>query len=159
MTPQPTITPSDLVFVEWIKTAAAVTADGVATQLPTNETLWSANGFIVVPTTVGGTPHDTIPVRRPVGQVECWGTVPGSDKLPWGIPNLLADQVRIATYDRLNFGRPLAIVKGSVTYPVAVVKAAQIMSEPRRIWSDVGDYAGFTFDLMLHWVQAGETIT
>jgi hypothetical protein len=156
--PAPTLVSSDLVFVEWITTIAGLTADGVATQLPADESTWAVNGFIVVPTTVGGSPHESIPVRRPVGQVECWATNAGSDRLPWGRANLLADQVRMGTYDRLNFNRPLQITRGTVTYPGAVAKRAQMMSEPRRVWSDVGDYAGFVFDLLLEWVQTGETI-
>lgn len=150
--------PTDLVAVTWISTIPGLVADGVATQLPADETTWAVNGFVVVPTTIGGTPHRNIPVRRPVVQVECWGTVPGSDKLPWGIPNQLAEQIRAGTYDRRTFGRALAIRAGSVTYPAASVKSATCLTEPRRIWSDVGDYAGFTFDLSLVWVAAGEVV-
>jgi hypothetical protein len=154
----PAYVPNDLVFVAWIKTITGLTADGVATQLPADDTGWSANGFVVVPTTVGGSPHQTAPLRRPVGQVECWANNPGSDKLPWGKANQLAEQIRHGTYDRTNFGRALAITNGPVAYPTASVKSAQIMTEPRRVWSDAGDYAGFVFDLALQWVQIGDVI-
>ncbi len=149
---------TDLVAVAWIRTISGLVADGVATQLPSDETTWAANGFVVVPTQVGGTPHSTIPLRRPVVQVECWGTVPGSDKLPWGIPSQLAEQIRFGTYDRTTFGRPLTITAGGVSYPGARVLSARMMTEPRRVWHDSGDYAGFTFDLMLQWVSAGEEV-
>lgn len=151
-------TPTDLVAVAWIASIPGLVADGVATQLPANETTWAANGFVVVPAQVGGTPHSTIPLRRPVVQVECWGTVPGSDKLPWGIPNQLAEQIRAGTYDRTTFGRLLNITAGSVTYPYARVKSAKMLTEPRRIWHDTGDYAGFQFDLALQWTAAGEEV-
>ena len=151
-------TPTDLVAVAWVKTIPGLVADGVATQLPADETTWASNGFVVVPATVGGTPHQNIPVRRPVCQVECWATVPGSDKLPWGMANALAEQIRAGTYDRTTFGRPLNIVAGGVTYPTARVISARCHTEPRRIWSDAGDYAGFTFDLGLQWVAAGEVV-
>jgi hypothetical protein len=150
--------PTDLVAVAWIASIPGLVADGVATQLPADETKWAANGFVVVPTQVGGTPHSSIPVRRPVCQVETWGTVPGSDRLPWGIPSQLAEQIRMGTYDRTTFGRALDIHAGSVAYPAAHVLAAQMMTEPRRIWSDIGDYCGFTFDILLHYVAAGEVI-
>lgn len=150
--------PTDLVAVAWIRSIPGLVADGVATQLPTDETTWAQNGFVVVPTSVGGTPHTTAPLRRPVCQVECWGTVPGSDKLPWGIPNQLAEQIRAGTYDRRNYGRLLEIAAGPVTYPPARVISARMLTEPRRIWSDVGDYAGFQFDLAFQWVQIGEVI-
>ncbi len=149
---------SDLVVVAWIKTISGLTADVVATQLPSDETKWAANGAIVVPVHVGGTPHSGMALRRPVVQVEAWGTVPGSDKIPWGIPSQLAEQVRTGTYDRTTFGRLLTITAGSVSYPLARVKSARMMTEPRRIWSDAGDYGGYQFDLALQWVSAGEEV-
>ena len=149
---------TDLVCVAWIKTIGGLTADVVATQLPSDETKWAANGAIVVPMQVGGTPHANMALRRPVVQVDCWGTVPGSDKLPWGIPSQLAEQVRAGTYDRTTFGRLLVITAGNVEYPLARVKSARMMTEPRRVWSDAGDFAGFSFDLALQWVSAGEEV-
>lgn len=150
--------PTDLVAVAWIASIPGLVADGVATQLPADETKWAANGFVVVPVSVGGSPHSSIPVRRLVVQLETWGTVPGSDRLPWGIPAQLMEQIRFGTYDRTTFGRPLAIRSGSVAYPAAHVLGARLMTEPRRIFSDVGDYAGYVADLMLHFVAAGEVI-
>ena len=150
--------PTDLVVCAWIRSIPGLVADGVATQLPTDETSWAANGFVVVPMQIGGTPHGTIPLRRPVVQVDCWGTVPGSDKLPWGIPNQLAEQIRAGTYDRTTFGRPLAISAGSVTYPYARVLSAKMLTEPRRVWHDAGDFAGFSFNLAFQWISAGEQV-
>lgn len=150
--------PTDLVAAAWIRTIPGLVADGVATQLPSDETTWAANGFVVIPTNVGGTPHSSIPLRRPVCQVETWATVPGSDKLPWGVANQLMEQIRAGTYDRTTFGRLLTITAGSVTFPPARVLSAQMMTEPRRIWSDTGDYAGYQADLALQWVAAGETV-
>ena len=148
----------DLVATAWIRTIPGLTADGVATQLPSDETSWAKNGFIVVPVTVGGTPHMYIPLRRPVVQVECWATVPGSDKLPWGIASQLAEQVRFGTYDRTSFSRLLTITSGPVTYPSARVLSAKCMTEPHRVWSDSGDYAGYSMDLMLQYVAFGEEV-
>lgn len=149
---------TDLVAVAWIRSIPGLVADGVATQLPPDETTWAENGFVVVPTQVGGSPHATMPLRRPVVQVETWGTVPGSDKLPWGIPSQLAEQIRFGTYDRASFSRLLTITAGGVTYPLARVLSAKMLTEPRRIWSDRGDYAGVMFNLMLQWIAAGEEI-
>jgi len=151
-------TPTDLVAQAWIRSIPGLVADGVAGQLPKDETTWAANGFVVVPATVGGTPHPNIPIRRPVCQVECWGTVPGSDKLPWAIPGQLAEQIRAGTYDRTTYGRRLDIKVGNVEYPAAFVRAATCLTEPRKIWSDAGDYAGFTLDLLLIWVATGEVV-
>jgi hypothetical protein len=149
---------TDLVAVAWIRSIEGLTADGVATQLPADETKWAANGFVVVPAHVGGTPHSNMALRRPVVQVDCWGTVPGSDKLPWGIPSQLAEQIRAGTYDRTTFGRLLTPTAGSVAYPVARVLSARMLTEPRRVWSDAGDYAGYSFNLALQYVSAGEEV-
>jgi hypothetical protein len=151
-------TTTDLVAVAWLRSIPGLVADGVATQLPADETTWAANGFVVVPTQVGGTPHSTIPLHRPVVQVECWGTVPGSDKLPWGIPDQLAAQIFAGTQDRTTFGRLLTITAGGVSYPYARVKSARMLTEPRRIWHDSGDYAGKMFNLEFQWTAAGEEI-
>jgi hypothetical protein len=151
-------TPTDLVYVFWIKTIAGFTADGVGTALPPDDTTWAANGYVVVPTTVGGTPHSTIPLRRPVAQVECRAVIPGSGLPPWGKAADLAEQIRFATYDRRNFGRSLPITLNGAVYPDAKVLSAKILTEPRRIYADAADYAGYQFDLALQWVQAGEVV-
>ena len=149
---------TDLVAVAWIASVPGLTASGVATQLPADETKWAAGGFIVVPATVGGSPSPNNPIHKPVCQVEFWATVAGSDKLPWGMASQLAQQVQAACWDRTTFGRPLAITAGGVAYPPARVLSAVCRTEPRRIWSDAGDYAGFSMDLGLTWVAAGEEV-
>ena len=147
---------SELVAVAWVGSIESLTASGVGTQLPADETTWAAGGYVVVPVTVGGTPHPVIPLQRPVCQVECWATNAGSDKLPWGKAANLAEQIRMATYDRTGaYGRPLTLGPG---YPAARVKSAVILTQPRRVWSDAGDYAGFLFDLALQFVAAGEVV-
>lgn len=151
--------PTELVAQAWIRTIPGLVCDGVAGQLPKdNQESWSENGFIVVPTTVGGSPHSAAPLRKPVCQVECWATNPESNSLPWGKANQLAEQILAGTYDRLSFGRPLAIRSGSVTYPTASVKSATCLTEPRRIWSDAGAFAGYQLDLLLIFVAQGEVI-
>jgi hypothetical protein len=149
---------TDLVVVAWLRTLPGLTADVIATQLPKEETKWAANGAVVVPVHVGGTPHSSMALRRPVVQVEAWATVPGSDKLPWGIANQLCEQIRAGTYDRNTFARLLSLTAGSLAYPFARVLSAKMMTEPRKAWSDAGDYAGYSFDLAFQWVSAGELV-
>jgi len=150
---------TDLVAVAWLRTLPGLVADGVANQLPANEASWAANGFVVVPMVVGGSPHSTMPLRRPVVQCECWGTVAGSDKLPWGIPSQLAEQIRFGCLDRDTFGRLLPITANGVTYPSARVLSAKMLTEPHRVWHDSGDYAGVLFNLALQWIAAsGEEV-
>jgi hypothetical protein len=156
--PAPTHTPSDQVFVAWIASIPGLTASGVGTALPPDDSAWASSGYIVVPTTFGGRPHTVIPLRRPVGQVDCWGVIPGSGVPPWGMATDLIEQIRFACYDRRNFGRPLAINVNGVAYPSAQVLSARMLTEPRRAYGDTADYACVSADLAFQWVQVGETV-
>lgn len=149
---------TDLVAVEFLRTMPGLTADVVATQLPADESKWAANGAVVVPLRVGGTPHSTIALKRPVVQVDCWATVPGSDKIPWNIADQLCEQIRFGCLDRTTFNRPLAITAGKLTYPGARVLSAKMLTEPRKIWSDAGEYGGYSFNLGLQFISAGEEV-
>jgi hypothetical protein len=147
---------TELVAISWIAGIDGFTASGVGDQLPAAEVDWAEGGYVVVPFTVGGTPQGNAPVRRPVVQVECWATVPNSDKLPWRKAGNLADQIQFATYDRgYAPRRPLQLPP---PYPIAWVQSAKALTHPQRIWSDLGDYAGFSFDLYLTWVAQGENV-
>lgn len=156
MTAPRLIATSELVAQAWIRGIPGLTADGVGGQLPAAEREWARGGYIVVPVTVGGTPMDSGPVQRPVVQVECWATNPGSARLPWLKAVNLAEQVRLAAYDRTYASpRPLNLGAG---YPTGWVRAVKPMTHPKRVWSDEGDYAGYVFDLYLMWVAAGEAL-
>lgn len=156
MTPPRLIAATELVAISWIRGIRDLTASGVGDQIPSDEREWEAGGYIVVPVTVGGTPMDTGPVRRPVVQVECWATVASSARLPWRKAANLAEQIQLAAYDRSYWSpRPLYLGDG---YPQAMVRAAKPMTHPMRIWSDAGDYAGYRLDLYLMWVAQGESL-
>lgn len=146
---------TELVAVAYIASLPTLAADGVGMQLPADETTWAENGYVVVPVTVGGAPQSAMPVRRPVVQVECWATNPNSDVLPWGKANQLAEQIVASTFDRDIIARPVYVTFGGVAYPQVKVSEAKALSEPRRVWSDLGDYAGYLLDLQLTWAQAG----
>lgn len=147
---------TELVAISWIRGIRDLTASGVGSQLPADEYEWAAGGYIVVPVTVGGTPMDSAPVQRPVVQVECWATNPSSARLPWLKAANLAEQVRLAAYDRTYWSpRPLELGNG---YPLAWVRSARLLTHPRRVWSDAGDYAGYIADLQLMWVAQGENL-
>lgn len=156
MATPPLYATNTLVAVAWIASIPGLTASGVGPQLPADETSWGDGGYIVVPFSVGGTPMAMAPVARPVVQVECWATIPNSPDLPWNMAENLAEQVRMATYDRSGaFSRRLTLPDG---YPNARVIAAMVLTHPKRVWSDAGDYAGFLLDVQLTWVAAGEQI-
>lgn len=146
---------AEQVAVAWISTIPGLMADGVATQLPDDARKWAANGFITV-AVVGGSPDMYIPIRKPIIQVDGWAVNLGSGKPPWGKASGLLEQVRMATYDiRINnrVARPLGIrASGQVEYPPVRLLGAWPMTEPHRVYSDVGDYAKYVFTLAMHWV-------
>jgi hypothetical protein len=153
----PLFVSSRLVFVAWISSIPGFTASGVGNTLPPDDTTWP-NGYVVVPTTVGGTPEGNMPLRRPVGQVECWAAKPGSGIPPWNRAADLAEQIYFASLNRQNFGRLLTITDAGVSYPSARVSSAKVLTEPRQMWGDEADYAGWQFDLLLQWTQIGEIV-
>lgn len=141
---------TELVAQAWIASIPGFPA-GVGQQLPSDDSTWSQQGYVTV-AVVGGSPDVDVPVKKPVIQVDCWATNPGSNKPPWGQANNLAEQIRAACYDVTAFGRELRPQINGVIYPTAKALAAYVLTEPRRIYDDAGDYARFQFDLQIHWV-------
>ncbi len=138
----------------------------VATQLPEPATkdnkpagwvIAPPFGFVTV-TTVGGGEDELLPAKRPVMQVDCWSTRPGSNKPPWERANRLAEHISAATRDRHRVPRPLAISSRGVVYPSASVQRAALMTRPGRIWDDAGDMARYQFDLQLQWITLAEML-
>lgn len=147
----------ELVGVSWLGSIAGLSTQMVATTLPSDDTTWTQTGFITV-SVVGGTPNAYLPEESPVMQVDCWATVPGSNKPPWFKANALARVIRRATLDRYNIPRVLTITANGITYPKAVVKTAYLATSFRRIYDDAGDYARYSGDVALTWVTVGEVI-
>lgn len=153
----------ELVAVKWLATVPGFTSAMVATTLPASvdpsgkPAAWLATGFVTV-TVAGGNPDPLLPVNRPVMQVDCWATVPGSNKPPWGKAAALASAIRRATWSRTEIPRPLALAANGVTYPTAVVQSAWLATGFRRIYDDQGDYARYQGDLVLEWITVGDTI-
>lgn len=158
----------ELVAVAWISTIPGFTSGIVATQLPDSAAPdgtpadWVAtppNGFVTV-TVVGGGEDPLLPIHRPVCQVDCWATHPGaSNKPPWGWANRLAQHIAAATRDRIHLNRTLTISANGISYPAASVQGARMMTSPRRMWDDGGDFARYQFDLWLQWIQLSEVLT
>lgn len=139
---------NELVAVGWLKGVAALD-DNVATELPADNTTWSASGFVQV-TAIGGTPELTVPVARPVLSLDFWACNPNGTKLPWWKANQLAEHVRAAVHDHAGTPRLVALTGN---YNDARVLDAWFVNEPRRIRSDDANYAHFTADLGLAWVE------
>lgn len=148
----------------WIATVPGFSPDMVATQLPeaadpnTNapaEWVARGKGFITV-SVVGGNPDPLLPVHRPVLQVDCWAVKPASDRPPWGVANVLAENVVFATWDRIGISRLLRISAGGIEYPSASVQGASVVTAPRRLTDDVGKFARYSLDLRLQWIAVAD---
>jgi hypothetical protein len=157
----PLLATDELVAIAWISSITGLSPDIVATQLPAparkdgTPADWVSAppfGFVVV-SAVGGNPDESLPVNRPVIQVDCWATKPGSNKPPWGRANRIAQAIVAATQDRVTIPRHLTLNANGVIYPPAVVQGAKVMTTPRRTFDDVGDFARYQLDLWLQWIQ------
>lgn len=153
----PKLATSELVGIAWLGSIPGLSTQMVATQLPADDTSWSATGFITI-ALVGGSPNIYLPVKCPVFQVDCYAVKPGSNKPPWWKANVLAETIRYATLQRTGFNRLLSLSAGGVSYPSARVQTANLTTEPRRRYSDAGDYAIYGFDLAVEWMTAGDVI-
>lgn len=145
---------TDIVAVAWLGGVTGLTADMVSTQLPTDANTWGTSGFVTVRTS-GGRPVLDNPLRQPVVTVDTWACKPTSSKPLWNRANELAELIVRACYPRDEaekqaLCRLLTLPTG---YPAARVLSAYPVTEPRRSYGDIGDYASFTFDLQLNWVD------
>lgn len=139
---------NELVAVTWLKGITDL-GSRVATTLPTDTATWSASGFVQV-TTVGGTPEITMPVAKPVLSVDCWAVAPNTGNPPWNKANQLAEYVRTAVHAHAETPRTVDLPS---TYNDARVLTAYMLTEPRRIRNDDADYAHYSFDLHISWVE------
>ena len=160
-TPLPLSATDELVAVAWIGSIPGLSTAMVDTQLPPDvdadgtPAAWINTGFVTV-SVVGGTPNDELPVERPVMQVDCWATRPGSNKPPWMMAAMLSRVIRRAVLDRYTISRPLTPVINGVVYPKAVVTTAYMATSFRRGYDDAGDYAHYQGDLALNWVTVND---
>jgi hypothetical protein len=153
----PRLATSELVAISWIGSISGLSTQIVATQLPADDTSWSGTGFVTV-AVIGGSPNVYLPVKKPVFQVDCYAVKPGSNKPPWWRANVLAETIRYATLQRTGFNRLLSLTAGNASYPSARVQNAYLLTEPRRRFGDLGDYAVYGFDLALEWITAADVI-
>lgn len=139
---------ADILSVAWLK--LAVPGVGVATSLPrvADTPALRTDGFVRV-LTVGGSPDLYVPMRAPVVTAECWAApaVEGSDKVPWGRANSLAEAVVAATYDLALMDRVLDLG----AYPDVRVRTVTALSEPRRAENDPANFARYDVDLLFTW--------
>jgi hypothetical protein len=158
---------SELVAAAWISQMTGIPPDAIATQAPQDTKNWANFGdliggptdivqFITV-RTMGGSPHRNTPLARPIVEVTCFATKPNSNKPPWFAANQTLELIRLATYERrlYHFGQALVVTTGGVEYNTANVLDAVCHTEPRRLYSDVRNYAIYQVDIGFTWREVG----
>lgn len=143
----------ELVGVAWLKSAVPYLENNVATAVPSERGAWAAKGFVTV-YSLGGDAENYVPWRNSVLSVSCWAVAPNSKQPPWNKAAQLAEQIRLSVLDHATVGRPLTMPHAA--YKLAVVRTAQILQQPRRIYADDADLAHYQLDLELQWISASK---
>lgn len=148
---------SELVTVALIRNAAGITSGMVATSLPSDNSVWTASGFVQVGPVVGGNPDMYYARRVAVVQLSCWANNLNSNKVPWGKANNLAELITgfiYANQDQANIKEELTLRPG---FAKARVNSAHFLTEWRKITEQEGQYARYDADLQVTWVQTEAT--
>lgn len=138
---------SELVAVTWLKGLSGLN-NLVATDLPADNSTWTASGFTQV-TAVGGVPAVDFALARPVITMDFWAVGADSGRPPWNKANQLAEIVRTGLLDHPAVPRLLVL---PAAYDNARVITVVPLIEPRKVRSDEAQYARYTMDAEFHWV-------
>ena len=140
---------SEVVGVAWLKAAVPYLGSRVSTELPTDNSSWSASGFTTV-SVVGGSPNIEVGMRKPVFSIDVWGASTNSGKPPWNLASQQAEQIHDAVLAHALVPKVLVLPSG---YANARVLQVIPRSEPRRVAGDPASYAHFQFDCEMWWVE------
>lgn len=147
----------ELVARAWLRSLGLT---NVGTTLPQDRSSWSAEGFVQV-TITGDASHRYFKLRRPAITAVCWATNPASANSPhpnmqsqtppWGKANDLAEAIVNGCYDFT----PSTLSLGVTGAPTVRTLEAVLISTPRRVSGDDGEYARYTVDFQLNWNTTG----
>lgn len=132
----------EVVSQQW---AAQIVSVPTGDTLPTDNTTWAASGFVVC-SDAGGSSNIYYPLHAPVYTFQTWACDPTSPFPPWGMARNLVETIRNETYQHL--GRFLTLPNCDQN---ARVLQTYLVSQPRRVYGDLGAYAAYTVDVCLHW--------
>lgn len=136
-----------LVACVWLR-SLGLPADDIGTDLPGEPSTWATNGYLQVPTAVGGSPAIHVAMRAPTVQVSAWTNRPDSQRAPWNRAEHLLGAVIDAAHDQaasIDLDMPAGF------YPVRL-HSVWCQSEPRRIPGDPAGYAHVNADFEMRWV-------
>ena len=137
---------TELVAMTWL--AETFDPNMIATNLPEDNSTWSASGFVQV-TAMGGGSNSDVPMMHPVVSIDCWASPPvTSNRPPFRLAANNAERIRRAVY----LLRPHKLTLPG-TYPKAQLYTADIITEPRRI-PDPSSYARYNMAVAMYWAPA-----
>jgi hypothetical protein len=139
----------EIVTVAWLKAAVPYLGSAVATELPKDNTSWSASGFTKV-SAIGGDPDLYVPVSKAAMSIDCYGASTNSGRPPWNLAGQLAEQIKAAIWEHGTVPRVVAL---PAAYASARVMTVIPRSEPRRVPDDVAAYARYTMDIEIWWAK------
>lgn len=141
---------TELVTVAFIKSMTGILTSQVATQLPDDNSTWSASGFVKCGPVVGGSPMMYVPIRYPVIEINTFAVNPNTENPNWGKAESLANLIVEGTYDMALTSKALTLKTG---YNQAIVNSAVALTEPTRIEGDPSNYARYSFDMQIMWKE------
>jgi hypothetical protein len=127
--------------------------DMVGAQLPAPDSdgnlSWAASGYITLAAlSTGLGAHMYYRFDRPVVSFQCWAASPDTGRPPWGKAANLAETIRV---QGCYANQPVSVTVPDASENARVL-SSYLVSEPRRVYSDQGDYAAFVVDVQLFWV-------
>lgn len=137
---------TEAVVDAWLTTLPGITTAMVGQTLPVDNSTWAASGFIT-PSGTGGNADLYFPVAHPIVTLKFWAVNPDTGLPPWDKARQLAEIVRTGCLTN-GVGVLLTL---PYTDQNARVLSVYLKTEPRRAYGDVGDYACFLADLVVHW--------
>lgn len=144
----------ELVAAAWLATIPGITADMVGMQLPRpaadGTVSWAATGFVQITPGVGGTSGMYVPLESPIAQIDCWATQSNSDLPPLAKASALAQAVSWAAVQNAGIETVLSLRDG---YAGARVMSTYVLGRPRPLYGDPSDYARYTMNLAMNWVE------
>lgn len=128
--------------------AAIFNPSMVGQQLPEDNTTWAASGFVTASISPGLGPHMYYRFDRPVVSFQCWAVNADTGRPPWGRAQNLAETIRVqGTYAN----QPVSVTVEDASENARVL-SSYLVSEPRKVFGDLGDYAAYVVDVQLFWV-------
>lgn len=110
---------------------------------------WASTGYVTLAALSAGLgPHMYYRFDRPVVSFQCWAANPDTGQPPWGRAANLAETIRVqGTYAN----QPVSVTVPDASENARVL-SSYLVSEPRKVYGDLGDYAAYVVDVQLFWV-------